>query len=76
MQCKFIKFKIVFTHFILTDLVPRRCKPINIFRFAIIINFIGLPLILKKRKRMKRVVAKRAANNPANLDDEFQDFFN
>ena len=43
---------------------------------TIIINFIGLPLILKKRKRMKRVIAKRAANNPANLDDEFEDFFN
>ncbi len=41
---------------------------------TIIINFIGLPLILKKRKRMKRVLAKRAANQP-DLDDDFQDFF-
>ena len=43
---------------------------------TIIINFVGLPLILKKRKRMKRVIAKRAANAPSDLDDEFQDFFN
>ena len=43
---------------------------------TIIINFVGLPLILKKRKRMKRVIARRAANAPSDLDDEFQDFFN
>ena len=43
---------------------------------TIMINFIGLPLILKKRKRMKRVLAKRAANQPANMDDDFEDFFN
>ena len=43
---------------------------------TIMINFIGLPLILKKRKRMKRVLAKRAANQPVNMDDDFEDFFN
>lgn len=43
---------------------------------TIMINFIGLPLILKKKKRMARVLAKRAANQPANDDDEFEDFFN
>ena len=43
---------------------------------TVIINFVGLPLILKKRKRMKRVIARRAANAPSDLDDEFQDFFN
>ena len=37
---------------------------------------IGLPLILKKKKRMARVLAKRAANQPANDEDEFEDFFN
>ena len=43
---------------------------------TIIINFIGLPLILKKRKRMKRAIAKRAGDAPADLDEDFQDFFN
>ena len=47
-----------------------------IMLLTILINFIGLPLILKKRKRMKRVLAKRAGNKPADLDDDFQDFFN
>ena len=43
---------------------------------TIIINFIGLPIILKKKKRMSRVLSKRAANQPADMDDEFEDFFN
>ena len=43
---------------------------------TIMINFIGLPLILKKRKRMKRAIAKRAASQPADMDDDFEDFFN
>ena len=43
---------------------------------TIIINFIGLPLILKKRKRMKRVLAKRAGKASEDLDEDFQDFFN
>ncbi len=47
-----------------------------IMLLTIIINFIGLPLILKKRKRMKRVFAKRAGKVPEDLDDDFQDFFN
>ncbi len=40
----------------------------------LMMNFIGLPIILKKRKRMKRVLAKRAANAPID-EDEFDDFF-
>ena len=47
-----------------------------IMLLTIIINFIGLPLILKKRKRLKRVIARRAGNQPADLDEDFQDFFN
>ena len=43
---------------------------------TIVINFVGLPLVLKKRKKMVRVLAKRAANQPTDLDDEFEDFFN
>ena len=43
---------------------------------TIMINFIGLPLILKKRKRLKRMIARRRNNQPADLDDDFQDFFN
>ena len=42
---------------------------------TIMINFIAVPLILMKRKRMVRVLAKRAANQPRDLDDEFEDFF-
>ena len=42
---------------------------------TIMINFIAVPLILMKRKRMARVLAKRAANQPRDLDDEFEDFF-
>ena len=47
-----------------------------IMLLTIIINFIGLPLILKKRKRMKRVLAKRAGKAPEDLDEDFQDFLN
>ena len=43
---------------------------------TVLINFIGLPIILKKRSRLKRVIARRANNQPADLDDDFQDFFN
>ena len=42
---------------------------------TIMINFIGLPIILRKRKKLRRIIAKRA-NNQGNLDDDFQDFFN
>ena len=42
----------------------------------IVINFIGLPIILKKRSRLKRVIARRKGNQPEDLDDDFQDFFN
>ena len=42
---------------------------------TVMINFIGLPLILRKRQRLRRIIAKRA-NNQGNLDDDFQDFFN
>ncbi len=42
--------------------------------FSIMINFIGLPLIIKKRKRLKRVLEKRGSKQ--NIDDnEFDDFF-
>jgi len=43
---------------------------------TIMINFIGVPLIMKKRKRMKRVLAKRAGKKPAATDEDFEDFFN
>ena len=43
---------------------------------TIMINFIGLPLILKKRSKLKRIIARRAKNQPADLDEDFQDFFN
>jgi len=43
---------------------------------TIMINFIGLPLILKKRGRLKRMIARRKNNQPSDLDDDFQDFFN
>ena len=42
---------------------------------TIIINFVGLPIILKKRKKLKRVLARRAGNQPADLDEDFEDFF-
>jgi len=43
---------------------------------TIMINFIGVPLILKKRKRLKRILAKRSGNKPAATDEDFEDFFN
>ena len=43
---------------------------------TIMINFIGLPLILKKRSKLKRIIARRANNQPPDLDEDFQDFFN
>lgn len=43
---------------------------------TILINFIGLPIILKKRSKLKRIIARRASNQPADLDEDFQDFFN
>ena len=43
---------------------------------TIMINFIGLPLILKKRRKLKRIIARRANNQPGDLDEDFQDFFN
>ena len=46
-----------------------------IMLFTILINFIGLPLIIKKRKRLSRLIAKRKSKQ--NIDDnEFDDFFN
>jgi len=42
----------------------------------IMINFIGLPLLLKKRKRLAKVIAHRIANAPKTYDDdEFDEFF-
>ena len=42
----------------------------------IMINFIGLPLLLKKRKRLAKVIAYRIANAPKTYDDdEFDEFF-
>ena len=43
---------------------------------TIIINFVGLPIVLKKRNRMKRKLAKRANKQSDDLDEDFQDFFN
>jgi hypothetical protein len=43
---------------------------------TIMVNFIGVPLIMKKRKRLKKVLAKRAGNKPATEDEDFEDFFN
>lgn len=55
---------------------------IEIFQIAgvvmlltIVINFIGLPLILKKKKKMSRVLARRAGKSTGD-DDDFEDFFN
>jgi hypothetical protein len=42
----------------------------------IMINFIGLPLLLKKRKRLAKVISRRIANAPKTYDDdEFDEFF-
>jgi len=42
----------------------------------IMINFIGLPLVLKKRKRLAKVISHRIKNAPKNYDDdEFDEFF-
>ena len=46
-----------------------------IMLFTIMINFIVLPLIIRKRKRLKKVIAKRKGKK--NIDDnEFDEFFN
>jgi len=43
---------------------------------TILLNFILLPVIIKKRKRLKRVVDARKRNNESkNYADEFDDFF-
>jgi hypothetical protein len=41
----------------------------------IMINFIGLPLLLKKRKRLAKVISRRIENAPKGYDDEFDEFF-
>ena len=41
---------------------------------VIVLNFILLPLIFKRRKRLKRIIAARKRNS-ANMYDEFDDFF-
>ena len=41
---------------------------------TIVLNFILLPMILKKRKRLKRVLEARARNRFA-AESEFDDFF-
>lgn len=43
---------------------------------TIVINFIGLPLVLKKKKKMSRVLARRAGKTSGNDADDFEDFFN
>ena len=40
---------------------------------TIVLNFILLPLLLKKRKRLKRVMEARKRNSAATMD--FDDFF-
>ncbi len=39
------------------------------------LSFIGSALVLKRRKKLKRVIAKRLTNTPAQFDDDFDDFF-
>ena len=46
-----------------------------IMLFTIMINFIGLPLIMKKRKKLSKVIARRKSKDSVS-DDEFEDFFN
>jgi hypothetical protein len=42
----------------------------------LIMNLIGLPLILKRRKKLKRVISKRISKTPTEFDEnEFDDFF-
>jgi len=42
----------------------------------LMMNFIALPLIIKRRKKLKRVMAKRKSKQPAEFDEsEFDDFF-
>ena len=48
----------------------------SIMLLTIIINFIGLPLILKRKKKMSKVLKKRSSKQSNNQDDEFEDFFN
>ena len=40
-----------------------------------VLNAILLPLILKKRKRLKRIIAARKRNSSKAYDDEFDDLF-
>jgi hypothetical protein len=39
------------------------------------LSIILIPLIIKKRKRLKRVISARNRRNPVGSDDEFEDFF-
>jgi hypothetical protein len=41
---------------------------------TIVLNFLLLPLLLKRRKRLKRVLEARKRNSAASMDD-FDDFF-
>ena len=42
----------------------------------LMMNFIGLPLILKRRKKLKRIIAKRISKVSTEFDEsEFDDFF-
>ena len=44
---------------------------------VVMLNFIGLPLVLKRRKRLKKKIGKQASKKPAEFDpNEFDDFFN
>ena len=44
---------------------------------VVMLNFIGLPLVLKRRKRLKKKIGKQDSKKPAEFDpNEFDDFFN
>ena len=48
----------------------------GIMLLTIVMNFIGLPLILKRKKKMSKVLKRRSSKQSKDPDDEFEDFFN
>ena len=47
-----------------------------IMLLTIVMNFIGLPIILNRKKKMSKVLKRRSAKQSKDPDDEFEDFFN
>ncbi len=47
----------------------------GVMALTAMLSFIGSALVLKRRKKLKRVIAKRIANAPKEFDDDFDDFF-